>query len=282
MFPAINAWTFAPPLSPDEQIRRAAAAGFDGIELTLAPDAPLSFDTPAHRWRELAEAAQRSNVRIVGLASAVFFQRNYASPAEADRQSALDATRRMLDAAAACGAGAVLVVTAVVGRPEEPEPRVSYSDALARSTEALETLRHDAEARSVTIAIENVWNKFLLSPIEAADLIDQINSPWVGWYLDTGNLMPFGYPQDWIATLGGRIARVHAKDYDLSKPGRAGFCSLGAGSVHWPAVRDALRRCGYDGPLTYEGAGEPELIRAQLDAIIRGEAPLPLGGRTDA
>ncbi|MCG3125270.1 MAG: D-tagatose 3-epimerase [Phycisphaerae bacterium] len=278
MFSAINGWTFPASLRPEEQISQAAAAGFGGVELTLGVDGPLTFDTPAPRWRELAAAAERCGVTIVGLASAVFFQRNYASPAEDDRRFALDATLRMLDAAAACGAGAILVVTAVVGRPEERAPRVSYADALARSIEALERLRHEAEARSVAIAIENVWNKFLLSPMEAADLVDRINSPWVGWYLDTGNLTPFGYAPDWIATLGGRITRVHVKDYDLSKPGRAGFCPLGLGSVDWPAVRGALRVCGYDGPLTYEGAGEPAVIRAQLEAIIRGEIPSQADG----
>jgi hexulose-6-phosphate isomerase len=126
----------------------------------------------------------------------------------------------------------------------------------------------------VTIALENVWNRFLLSPVEAADLIDRINSPYVGWYLDTGNVLALGYPEDWIATLAGRIKRVHVKDYDLRQPGAAGFCALGEGSVNWPRVVTALRQVGYDGPLTYEGAGEPEEMQRRLRNIISGRPVL--------
>ena len=181
---------------------------------------------------------------------------------------------RLLDQAAALGAGSVLVIPAVVGRYDEPAPRVTYAHAMHATSEALCRLRHAAEERRVSLAIENVWNRFLLSPVEAAGLIDRINSPYVGLYFDTGNIMPFGYPQDWIDTLGGRIARVHMKDYDLAKPGRDGFCPLGEGSVDWPAVIGALRSAGYDGPLTYEGGDDPAEMVRRIERMIGGRPVL--------
>lgn len=257
MFPAINAWSFADTKDPAEHIARAAAAGFGGVELVLGPDSPLTCDTPPTAFAQLATRATDLNLRISGLATGQFFQTNYASRDPADRQRAFDWTRRMLDRAAAAQAGAILVIPAVVGKVEEPAPRVAYADALRYVGEALHDLRFAAEARGVTIALENVWNRFLLSPVEAADLLDRVNSPYVGWYFDVANVLPYGYPQDWIRTLGGRIARVHVKDYDLARPGPAGFCDLGAGSVDWPAVIEALKAVGYDGPLTYEWKGDP-------------------------
>jgi len=268
MYPAINAWTFSDEPDPRAQIKLAANAGFEGIELTLGADGPLTPDVPLDTFRDLRTAADDTGIRIDGLACGLFFQTNYASPDASDRMHAYEMTLHMLDRALEAGAGSILVVPAVVGHAQDARPNVSYQDAYRRTLEALSALGREAEARAVTIAIENVWNRFLLSPIEAADLIDQINSPHVGFYLDTGNLMPYGYPRDWIATLAGRIARVHAKDYDLSRPGKDGFCALGEGSVDWPEVVGGLRDVGYDGPLTYEGAGDPNEIARRLRAIL--------------
>ncbi|MBN2446292.1 MAG: sugar phosphate isomerase/epimerase, partial [Phycisphaerae bacterium] len=95
-------------------------------------------------------------------------------------------------------------------------------------------------------------------------------------YFDVGNVFAHGYPADWIETLGHRLRRVHIKDYDLSKPGFAGFCPLGEGDVDWPSVVAALRAINYAGPLTYEGAGDPAEICRRLKRIVAGEpAVLP-------
>ncbi|HPM22342.1 MAG TPA: sugar phosphate isomerase/epimerase family protein [Phycisphaerae bacterium] len=270
MYAAINAWTFPPPTPPAEQLALAATAGFAGCELVVADEGPLRPDTPTGEFARLARHAASLGGRIAGLATGLFWRFNYAAPRAADRQRAHELTLQLLDRAAAAQAGAVLVVPAVVGKAGDPRPGVTYSDALLRTYDALAELRFAAEARAVVLALENVWNRFLLSPVEAADLLDRINSPYVGFYLDTGNLLPYGYPEDWIATLGGRIARVHAKDYDLQRPGPAGFCPLGSGSVNWPAVVRALAACGYDGPLTYEGPGDPGEVCRRLKNILAG------------
>ncbi len=179
----------------------------------------------------------------------------------------------MLDRAAWIGTDAILVVPAVVGRAGDATPTTRYADALNRTYDALAQLRFEAEDRGVRIALENVWNRFLLSPIETAGLIDRLATPWIGVYFDTGNVMPFGYPEDWIATLGPRIVRVHLKDYALARPGPDGFCPLGEGDVNWPAVITALKtHAGYKGPMTYEGPGDPNEIAQRLDTILRHAA----------
>jgi len=273
MYPAVNAWTFSQTASATEQLEAAAAAGFQGFEPVLGRDGPLRPDTPLCEFARLADRADQLGLRLTSLATALFWEFNYASPTPADRQRAWDLTIRMLDAAAAARAGAILVVPAVVGTSEDRQPVVGYADAMYRTIETLCQLRYEAEARAVVLAVENVWNRFLLSPLEAAELIDRVNSPYVGFYLDVGNVLACGYPQDWIAVLGRRIARVHVKDYDLARPGPAGFCAPGEGSVDWPAVVRELLACGYDGPLTYEGPGEPAEICRRIKRILAGTGP---------
>jgi hexulose-6-phosphate isomerase len=268
VFPAINAWTFPSGTTPAAQIAGAAAAGFAGIELVVEEDGPLRPETSPDVFADLGRQAADAGLRVAGVATALFWQFSYGSPEATDRERARDLTLRMLDQAAAADAGAILVVPAVVGLAQEPRMRVSYLDALQRTHDALLSLRHEAEDRRVVLAVENVWNRFLLSPVELADLIDRVNSPFVGVYLDVGNILAAGYPEDWVATLGRRVKRVHMKDYDLSKPGEAGFCPLGEGSVNWPAVLSALRAAGYDGPLTYEGSGDVGDAYRRLAALL--------------
>lgn len=274
MHAAVNAWTLVGAHTADEQLAQAAAAGFAGIELVVDDDGLLRPDTAPPEFARLAARAADLNLRIVGLATGLFWRFNYASPDPADRRRACDLTLRMLDQAAAAGAGAILVVPALVGKVCDPRPQVTYAEAYNRTLEALHALRREAEARAVTLAVENVWNRFLLSPLEAAELLDRVNSPCVGFYLDTGNVLACGYPEDWVTTIGRRLVRVHAKDYDVARPGPAGFCGLGEGSVDWPAVLAALRAVRYDGPLTYEGGGDPAEACRRLTNILAGRPAL--------
>lgn len=279
---AINGFAFPSEMPLADALRAARSAGFSGFEIGMSLGDSIDADPTGLRCTEIARAAADLGLQLTGLACGAWMQVNYASPAAADRTAACDLTLRLLDRAAALGAGAILVIPAVVGRADDASPRTSYADALHRALDALLSLRHEAESRRVAIGIENVWNKFLLSPVEFAKFLDEVNSPWVGAYFDIGNVMPFGYPQDWIATLGRRIVRVHVKDYDLSKPGRAGFCPLGEGSVDWSEVVRALHIAGYTGPLTFEGRGDAADIAARLRAIADGRSRAEIAGRTVA
>jgi hexulose-6-phosphate isomerase len=142
------------------------------------------------------------------------------------------------------GGTTVLLVPAVVNK------KVTYRDAYARSQASIRPLIPEAEKYGVKIAIEEVWNKFLLSPTEFARYIDEFQSPWVGAYFDVGNVVEYGYPEQWIRELGKRILKVHIKEY--AKPKRFDY-PLGEGKeIDWPAVRQALIDVGYNGWVTAE------------------------------
>lgn len=251
-----------------QQVDAAANAGLDGLELFVSQDGPLTLATSTADLDAALRHAQQRGVRFAAVGSGLFFQTQLADPQPALRAAARDLTLRLLDLAARVGAPSVVVIPAIVGRAEEPRPRTTYTDAMNHMYDALCGLAPQAEDRGVCLTVENAWTRFLLSPLEALTLIDRVNSPQVGICLDTGNVLAFGYPEDWIRCLGGRLRHLHAKDFDLTKPGRAGFCAVGDGSVDWPAVRDALADVGYCGPVVYEGAGEPRDVLRRLQAAL--------------
>jgi hexulose-6-phosphate isomerase len=269
MIVALNAFRFDAAMPVGEQLEATRAAGFEGVELVVTERGALTPATTDSDCARLAEAAAAMNVRITGLASGLFFERNYAAADVAVRCEALELTRQMLRQAAALKAETGLVVPAVVGRHDEATPRVAYADALNRTYAALRELRHEAEDCGVCITIENMWSRFLLSPVEAAELLDRVNSPCVGFCVDVGNVLAYGYPQDWITTLGGRVRSVHVKDYDVRRGGRDGFVAIGEGSVDWPAVRSALDAVRYDGSLIYEGGGDAADARQRIRRVLR-------------
>lgn len=129
---------------------------------------------------------------------------------------------------------------------------VPYQLAYDRATEFIRTALPAAEKAGVTLAVENVWNKFLLSPIELRSFVDQFGSPRVGVYFDVANVLAFGYPEHWIEILGHRIHRVHLKDYRRNVGTGDGFCDLLSGDVNWPGVMKSLRLIGYRGWVTAE------------------------------
>jgi hexulose-6-phosphate isomerase len=175
--------------------------------------------------------------------------------------------------AALWGADAVLLVPAVV------DASTSYRDAYTRSQRVIrEQLIPRAAEHKITIAVEEVWNKFLLSPLEFARYVDELDSPWLKVYFDVGNVVFYGYPQDWIRALGSRIVKVHLKDFTLDRPnGRFFWKNLGDGDIDWPEVRRALTEIDYRGYVTTEVEGGDARYLADLatrvDRFINGERP---------
>ncbi|HQG49286.1 MAG TPA: sugar phosphate isomerase/epimerase family protein, partial [Sedimentisphaerales bacterium] len=157
------------------------------------------------------------------------------------------------------GADVVLLVPAVV--TEE----VGYGEAYTRSQKNIRTLLPLAAELKVTIAVENVWNKFLLSPLEFARYVDEFEDPWLRAYVDVGNMILFGFAQDWLRTVGKRIARIHLKDFRRKG---SQWTNLLDGDVNWPQVRKALAEIGYRGYLTTELAGGNEAYLKDLAGRI--------------
>lgn len=244
----------------------ARRAGFGAIEPNLAEDGELGLSTDEAAARALGSAVESEGLQVAGLSTGLYWRYSPTSEDTATRQKARDIARQQLTVAAALGAGAILVVPGQVG-PAADGSSVSYDAAYERAEEFLAALAPEAESAGVDLAIENVWNKFLLSPLEMKRIIDDSGSARIGAYFDVGNILLYGYPEQWIEILGPRVRRVHLKDFRRSTDKSGGFVDIGAGDVDWEAVGAALGRVEYGGPLTAE-VFPTEEERADLESYI--------------
>ena len=248
----ISIWSF-PAGKLDDAFALAKDAGFDGVEVALDEAGELSLTSTEREIAAIRRAASDRGIELYSVACGLYWQYWLTADDKNEREKAKDIVKRQLAAAAALGADTILVVPGSVSAEfADPNKVVSYKNAYERSMEAFCELRSDAEGYGVSIGIENVWNKFLTSPIEMRDFIDKIGSPFVGSYFDVGNVLFNGYPEHWIEILGERIKKVHFKDYRKAAGGLHGFVDLLAGDVDYPAVMRSLADVGYDGWVSAE------------------------------
>lgn len=243
----INVWSFRAGTSVSDCMSLAAKAGFDGIELALDEEGPVSLQSDPRQMTEIRSMASDLGLELPSLATGLYWKYSLTDNDPRVRAKAQDIVKKQLELAAALGARVILVVPGLVqGQADGGNGAVPYDVAYARAGEALRDLRADAESAGVIIGLENVWNKFLLSPLEMRNLIDELDSPYVGAYFDVGNAVISGYPEQWIEILGSRIKMVHFKDYRRDACGLAGFVDLLAGDVDFASVMSAFERIGYD------------------------------------
>ncbi|HOC32317.1 MAG TPA: sugar phosphate isomerase/epimerase family protein [Armatimonadota bacterium] len=253
MLKGISRWSLPPDIPLDECFRRAKQAGFDGLELSFDGEGDLGFSTTQAEAESIRRTADSAGMRIAGLATGFLWDHSLTASDPEVRGKGIAAVDKMLDIAAWLGVDAILVVPGSVDVFFLPDAEVvPYDTAYERSRDAIAGLVSKAEANKVTIGLENVWNKFLLSPLELRGFIDSFGSERVGSYFDVGNTLLMGYPEHWIPILGKRIARVHVKDFRKAVGTADGFVDLGEGDVNWSAVMGALRGIGYDGFVTAE------------------------------
>jgi L-ribulose-5-phosphate 3-epimerase len=241
-------------LSVEDRFKLAKDVGFDGVEATPTTD-------PAE-IKNVRDAADKAGIAIHSI---IFggWQAPLSTPDENAAKQGIKALEEQLKTAKDYGADGVLLVPGVVNADTR------YIDCYQRSQKYIKQAIPTAEKLGVRILIENVWNNFLLSPIEAARYIDEFKSPWVQAYFDVGNVIAFGWSEDWIRTLGHRIKKIHVKDF---KKGPREWVNLMDGDVNWPEVRKALNEVGYSGYLTAElNGGDEKYLRdvsQRMDKII--------------
>ena len=251
---------------------QAKSAGFDAIELAIGAD--ISLDIGRDDARRLGEAAGKAGIRIATLWVSEPLHQNPLNSADAAvRARGVEAIRRALTIANDLDCGALLLYAVRLGNGAKFE--YGSQETWDRYTAELTKVVPDAERAKVLLNPENVWNKFLLSPLEMRSFIDQFHSPWVGTHFDAGNVMQYGYPEDWILTLGQRIKRIHFKDFKLGGRGEpARFADLLEGDVNWKAVMTALVKVGYNGFISpeigYNASQTDQLkqVSAALDKIL--------------
>ena len=247
----ISIWAF-PNQEPRDCFRMAKRFGYDGIELSFDESGPISPQSAETELMEIRKAAESHGLSLYSLASGLYWSISLTAEDPAERERAEQLVRKQLDAAAALGCDTILILPGMVSGLGAADPVVPYEIVYERAQAALLRLAEYAEKKRVTIGIENVWNKFLLSPMEMRDFIDRIGSQRVAAYFDVGNVVRDGYPEQWIRILGHRIAKVHFKDYKRAIGTISGFVELLAGDVDFAAVMRALWEVGYDGWVTAE------------------------------
>lgn len=234
-----------------EKLRAVKEAGFEGVEMMSHLD-----------QEEVAAALKETGLKCPSVCGSHHWAQPLSDSNPGTRQKGLEALQQTLRDAKKWGADSILLVPAVVNE------RVSYDDAYKRSQEEIRKAVPLAEELKVKIAIENVWNHFLLSPLEAARYVDEFNSPWVGWHFDIGNIINYGWPEQWVRILGKRIVTLHIKEFSRKRRNDEGLwkgfdVKFTEGDNGWPQIMKALDDIGYKGWGIAEqpGGGTPEGLR---------------------
>ncbi len=257
-----------------EAMQEARDIGFDAIELCVAAEGVLTHNTTQSECEDIIATAEKIGIEISSVATG----QNWGwSPTASDseiRKNIIDFTCKALNVTKWLGTDAYLFVPGAVSVFFLPDAEiVPYDVCYERSMETLKEILPVAEETGISIGVENVWNKFLLSPLEMRDFIDSFDSEMLGCYFDVGNVLLTGYPDQWIRILGSRIKRVHVKDFKLSVGTVEGFVDLLEGDVDFDSVKDALANIGYDGYVTGElipfEPGRPKKTAEAMQKIFK-------------
>lgn len=224
-------------LSVLDKFKLVKDLGFDGIELDFPNDL---------NEKEILKARDKTGIEIPGTVNSLHWKLPISSPDATVRDECTASMILALEKTKLYGGTTVLLVPGVVNE------EISYDEAWERSTAEIRKMLPAAEKQGVKIAIENVWNNFLISPMEAARYVDQFDSEMVGWYFDVGNIVRYGWPDQWVRILGKRIIKVDIKDYSRKKQNDEGIWKgfkvlLGDGSADYAKVNAALKEVGYSG-----------------------------------
>lgn len=258
----MNVWSLPAGLSLEEQFQLTKDAGFNTIELNLSENnaaenivtgdlalsekLDLTLDSTAEDLAGIKALSEKYQLPISSISTALHWNYPLSANEPEIREKGIAIVRKMIDVCQALGGDAVLVVPGLVKQD------VPYDICYDRSLAAFKELAPYATERQIHIGIENVWNKFLLSPLEARQFIDAIDNAYVGMYFDAGNILQFGFPEQWVHILGPRIKKIHVKDFKVSIGNIQGFTTLLNGDVSWQSLIEALNDIGYNGPLTCE------------------------------
>lgn len=209
--------------------------GFAGVEMDSPTKIPMD---------EIAAAQEKTGIKVHGLVDSEHWRMHLNSPDAAVRAKGVEALETALRDGKTLGCTSILLVPGVVN---EKQP---YDEAYRLTQEEIRKVLPLAKACGVKIAIENVWNNFLLSPLEAARYVDDFNDPMVVFHFDIGNVINLGFPDQWIRVLGPRTAKLHIKDFSRKKRDNEGLwkgfaVELGEGDANWPRVMAALDEVGY-------------------------------------
>lgn len=280
---SLNAWSVPDDVTFLTMFQDLAAAGFAGVELNL--DKPghqahsLTLETSAGELAEIKQQAEASGLEISGISTSLSGACGSNDPAKRAEQRTI--LLRQIELAGALGADAVLTVPGGMDMSAPPLPyekdKTSLLQAQENSLAFYSSLKSEIAASGIQVGVENVWNGFFTSPFHMAAYIDALDSPFIGAYLDVGNMLEFSSPEAWIEILGDRIKKIHVKDFKRSRGTFSGgaWVNLLEGDAEWAGIMAWLRHVGYDNYLTAELAITPhkpgylyDITSSALDIIL--------------
>jgi len=237
-------------LTLDETLRLCRDAGYEAIELVFREGGDPDIHLGDAEVKAVGEKCRAAGVAIGSVIANYADRGSLLSRNPADHEKQKRCVVRSLEIAGLLGVDCTLL------HPGQLTVEGTYEQAWDDLKGILKELAPVAQQRRAAIALENVWNKFLLSPKEMRDFLDEVGSDWVGAYVDTANMMAYGFPEHWIRSLGKRIKKVHFKDF---KRREHQFVHLMDGDTDWPTVVKELRAIGYDDCVIHEVGGDREV-----------------------
>lgn len=236
-----------------EKFKAVKEAGFEGVE----PMSHMNQD-------EVMKALDETGLKAASVCCSTHWDKPLSDADPAVREIGLNGLKVALRDAKRYGASSVLLVPGVV------KGTVTYDQCWERAIGEIRKAIPVAEENGVKIAIEDVWNNFITKPEQAGKFLDEINSPWVGWHFDIGNMIKYSPPEEWIPVLGKRILKLHIKEYSKAKGFNVQFFE---GDNNWPAIMKALDDVGYAGWGITEQPGsqtkDPESLKSFSERLDR-------------
>src|SRR5579859_1650158 len=226
-------------------------SGFDGVELWLGAQSWFQVNTPDAEVRALRRKVENAGLAISDVPNTLDWEENISARNPRVRERAMRHVERQIEAAQILGTDSILVVAGLV------TSEIPYNEVYGRTVESLQALGEKAAKARVKIGCENCCaeQRFLITPREFQQFLNDVNSTWVGIHLDVGNIHETGFAEQWIEIHGPRITRIHLKDV-LKHRGRSGnqsvYTNLFLGDNNWPAIRAAMDKVHYDGWLIAE------------------------------
>ncbi|MBN1672719.1 MAG: sugar phosphate isomerase/epimerase [Kiritimatiellae bacterium] len=246
----------------DEVVGKTRDWGYDVLELNIkADDGVLHLGMSDAEKKAVAQKIADAGIELVSLVAGAVRPYSMLARDARERDNAVERCRQVLDTAAVMGANTILLV------PGSLVPEVCYDEAMELVIDSLRKAAPHAERAGVHIGIEPVWNKFLVSPMDMKHVIEQVDSPFVGAYMDTGNMLFWNLPEHWIRILGAHIKKIHFKDFKRERMNIA-FVQLRQGDVNWENVMREIRAANYDGPVISEVGGD-EAQMAETARLMR-------------
>lgn len=258
----MNVWSLPGELKIEDQFKLCKQAGFDTIELNLTENnkqdnlvnkelaleekIDLTLTSTENELEYIKSLSKKYKLPISSISTSLHWNYCLNSEEKELREKGIEVAKKMIQFCHFLGGDTVLIVPGVI------KPTNDYEKSYITAQESLQEIAKVAEKLNIYVGIENVWNKFLLTPLEMKSFIDGIHSSNVGAYFDIGNILQYGFPHQWIEVLGKRIFKIHVKDYSLKIGNINGFTQLLQGDIDWETTVKSLVKIGYDGPLTCE------------------------------